>query len=449
MPRVLGLSASIVVKTVKVSCRRTAPGVRSLRSPQVREFRAEKAALEKVMDSVVETAEELALARFVSSAMEEMVGFQPSPGSALGGTIGGLVVEARQQLAATRLAAEAVIRADERWDANTKQTSLDSLKKDFKYFSNDVFGTICALLELGLYSVRRMMAPLRTEVERKREREEGDWYDPAVKEVMAETSLAFLEQMRALAGEVEGPGEAAILASCSAKVRTLVEVVRTRAAEGEMRCIVFVERKLVAQALALLLAGLRLPGVAGVDFAYSASKGRNVKDEQDRKAVSSIKRKVRETLASFRSGGTNVLVSTSVVEEGLDIPSCNLVIKFDFPTTFRSYIQSKGRARKAGSRYVLLVEEGDREKEKSYWEWKEVYRMSMRECHSRATEEEEAAVVEGEEEFYDTGVARVTGGQATVLINQYLQRIPTDNFTRCLVCSLWSVSINYSVVCSL
>ena len=395
---------------------------------------------------MVETAEELALARFVSSAMEEMVVFPPSPASALGGAIGELVAEARQQLATIRLAAEAAIRADNRWDANTKQTSLDSLKKDFKYFSNEVLGSILALLELGRHSVRRMVAPLSTEVGRKRERDEGDWYDPKVKEVMAENCLALLEQVGALAGEVEGPGEAAILASCSAKVRTLVEVVRARAAEGEMRCIVFVERKLVAQALALLLAALHLPGVAGVDFAYSASKGRNVKDEQDRKVVSSIKRKVRETLASFRSGGTNVLVSTSVVEEGLDIPSCNLVIKFDFPTTFRSYIQSKGRARKAGSRYVLLVEEGDREKERSYREWQEVYKMSMRECHSRATEEEEAA--EGEEEFYDTGVARVTGGQATVLINQYLQRIPTDNFTRCrvgsLAYSLWSLDYDSS-----
>ena len=79
----------------------------------------------------------------------------------------------------------------------------------------------------------------------------------------------------------------------------------------------------------------------------------------------------------------NVLISTSVVEEGIDVPSCNLVVKYDFPQTFRSYIQSKGRARKRGSLYILMVEDGDKEKEKEkkYNEWLGVYKMSMEECH--------------------------------------------------------------------
>ena len=37
----------------------------------------------------------------------------------------------------------------------------------------------------------------------------------------------------------------------------------------------------------------------------------------------------------FRCGKTNTVVSTNVIEEGLDVRSCNLVIKFDFPATFR------------------------------------------------------------------------------------------------------------------
>ena len=40
-----------------------------------------------------------------------------------------------------------------------------------------------------------------------------------------------------------------------------------------------------------------------------------------------------------RKGDLNVLISTSVVEEGLDIRKCNLVIRYDFPQTFRSYVQ--------------------------------------------------------------------------------------------------------------
>lgn len=48
-----------------------------------------------------------------------------------------------------------------------------------------------------------------------------------------------------------------------------------------------------------------------------------------------------------------------MLEEGVDVKQCNLVIKFDRPLDMRSYVQSKGRARRAGSRYVITVEEKD------------------------------------------------------------------------------------------
>ena len=46
-------------------------------------------------------------------------------------------------------------------------------------------------------------------------------------------------------------------------------------------------------------------------------------------------RKFDGNVFRFRSGLTNTVVSTNVIEEGLDLQSCNLVIKFDFPQTFR------------------------------------------------------------------------------------------------------------------
>ena len=48
-----------------------------------------------------------------------------------------------------------------------------------------------------------------------------------------------------------------------------------------------------------------------------------------------------------------------MVEEGVDVPKCNAVIRFDFPPNFRSYIQSKGRARARVSQYLLYIEEGE------------------------------------------------------------------------------------------
>lgn len=56
----------------------------------------------------------------------------------------------------------------------------------------------------------------------------------------------------------------------------------------------------------------------------------------------------------FDHGEVNVLTASDVIEEGMDIQLCNLVIKFDKPNDFRSYVQSKGRARSKTSQFFLF-----------------------------------------------------------------------------------------------
>ena len=46
---------------------------------------------------------------------------------------------------------------------------------------------------------------------------------------------------------------------------------------------------------------------------------------------------------------------------GLDVPECNLVIRFNKPKTFSSYLQSKGRARarEGKASFILFRDESD------------------------------------------------------------------------------------------
>ncbi|AQK64396.1 dicer-like 105 [Zea mays] len=114
----------------------------------------------------------------------------------------------------------------------------------------------------------------------------------------------------------------------------------------DLRCIVFVERVITSIVLEALLSTINQ--MSGWSVRYMAS-GRNcgLQHQSRNKHV--------EIVDSFRSGKVHLIIATQILEEGLDVPSCNLIIRFDQAATVRSFIQSRGRARMQHSDYVLLV----------------------------------------------------------------------------------------------
>ncbi|XP_076212731.1 ATP-dependent RNA helicase DHX58 isoform X2 [Aptenodytes patagonicus] len=69
----------------------------------------------------------------------------------------------------------------------------------------------------------------------------------------------------------------------------------------------------------------------------------------------------QDVIKLFREGALNLLFSTSVAEEGLDIPECNIVVRYGLMTNEIAMMQAQGRARAKNSVYSVLAKASSRE----------------------------------------------------------------------------------------
>jgi ERCC4-related helicase len=75
-----------------------------------------------------------------------------------------------------------------------------------------------------------------------------------------------------------------------------------------------------------------------------------------------VKEPQEDTLLHFKIGEKNLIVSTAVAEEGIDIQACGSVIRWDPPPNMASWAQSRGRARRQRSTYTLMFGTGGQQR---------------------------------------------------------------------------------------
>ncbi|XP_050268142.1 endoribonuclease Dicer homolog 3a isoform X1 [Quercus robur] len=243
----------------------------------------------------------------------------------------------------------------------------------------------------------------------------------------------FLEEVLCIIGESFPHGDenlldlgsgylkAVDLGYLSPKLHELLQLFQSFGGAEQVLCLIFVERIVTAKVIERFMKKVAYLS----HFTVSYLTGSNT-------SVDSLPpKKQKETLESFRSGKVNLLFATDVVEEGIHVPNCSCVIRFDLPKTVRSYVQSRGRARQDNSQFVMMLERGNTQQRDQLFDIIRSERSMTDTAMNRdpdahilkacTTEEVNAYHVEA------TG-ASVTADSSVNLIHRYCEKLPGDKY---------------------
>ncbi|KAG8919295.1 Dicer-like protein 1 [Tulasnella sp. 418] len=217
------------------------------------------------------------------------------------------------------------------------------------------------------------------------------------------------------------------------KVRKLVEILNLHRSES-LQAIIFVRQRQVARALSWLLA--KIPTLEWVRS--ESIVGHSGNDMASRGIAVKVSEKV---VAAFREKRYNVLVASSVAEEGLDFPTLNLVIRFDTIDNMVSFAQSRGRARHYESIFYAMIASDDVPSVDKYHAFsknetivKRLWADSTFERDNEAVDDDDDVPTEEELSIrYITKVGAIlTCSGAIPLLSELCSLLPVDGHTQAL-----------------
>ncbi|KAI3877798.1 hypothetical protein MKW92_013413 [Papaver armeniacum] len=205
------------------------------------------------------------------------------------------------------------------------------------------------------------------------------------------------------------------------KLYGLVQTFQSFGDVKDLLCLIFVERIITAKVIERFMR--KVSYLSHFTVAYlTGGNG----------AMDALKPKVqKETLDAFRSGKINLLFTTDVAEEGLHIPNCSRVVRFDLPKTVRSYVQSRGRARQSDSQYVLMLERGNTIQRDLLFD---VIKSEQSMTAAASHRDPDAGITKlccGEETepyYVESTGASVTVDSSVSLIYRYCEKLPGDKY---------------------
>ncbi|RPB23077.1 hypothetical protein L211DRAFT_850096 [Terfezia boudieri ATCC MYA-4762] len=214
-------------------------------------------------------------------------------------------------------------------------------------------------------------------------------------------------------------------------IEVLVEEYEADMARGEQSFsgIIFVEQRVGVSVVAEILS--RHPKTKNI-FKCGTLVGSSQNPARAAKNLTELvdPKRTDPILADFRAGKKNLIVATSVAEEGLDVQACHLVVCCYMQQTKKSYVQMRGRARRKNSTYVLMFPDEDtgrvKLQELKKWEKEmlEAYQDETRKLREREETELEDEVAVPEKYYIAETKALLTYDSSISHLHHFCAVIP-------------------------